>query len=84
MRSWIGRIKPHCSYMSDIITTVKGQAAQFNADEDMMFTLDELIKRVELLMKHELKRYHCLLQIDYPTDRADRAERPGEQPGSDF
>jgi two-component system, NtrC family, sensor histidine kinase HupT/HoxJ len=63
MRDWITKIKPHCSYMSDIISTVKGQAAQFSISGDMSFTLDELVKRVDLLMKHELRRYHCDLKI---------------------
>jgi two-component system sensor histidine kinase HupT/HoxJ len=68
MNEWIDKIKPYCSYMSDIISTVKGQAAQFNATTAMSFTLDELIKRVDLLMKHELKRYHCVLKINYDMD----------------
>ena len=65
MLAWIEKIKPHCAYMSDIITTVKGQAAQFNTSDEMTFTLSELIHRVDLLMKHELKRYHCVLNIHY-------------------
>jgi len=64
MRDWIDKILPHCSYMSDIISTVKGQAAQFNATDEIKFTLSELIHRIELLMKHELKRYHCMLNIN--------------------
>jgi two-component system sensor histidine kinase HupT/HoxJ len=67
MMNWIEKIKPHCTYMNDIITTVKGQAAQFNTTEEMAFTLDELIHRVDLLMKHELKRYHCILNVRYLT-----------------
>lgn len=65
MLAWIDKIRPHCSYMSDIITTVKGQAAQFNTSDEMTFTLNELIHRVDLLMKHELKRYHCILNIHH-------------------
>ncbi|MEA4889063.1 MAG: histidine kinase N-terminal 7TM domain-containing protein [Clostridiaceae bacterium] len=70
MEEWIKKIKPYCSYMSDIISTVKGQAAQFSSSSDMTFTLDELTKRVDLLMKHELNRFHCRLQIIYETDPA--------------
>lgn len=76
MLVWIDKIKPHCTYMSDIITTVKGQAVQFNTTDEMTFTLDELIHRVELLMKHELKRYHCELNIRYLTE--DLYELKGE------
>jgi two-component system, NtrC family, sensor histidine kinase HupT/HoxJ len=68
MLAWIEKIKPHCSYMSDIITTVKGQAAQFNIIGERSFKLEELIKRVDLLMKHELRRYHCDLKISYDAD----------------
>jgi two-component system, NtrC family, sensor histidine kinase HupT/HoxJ len=69
MSAWIVKIKPYCSYMSDIISTVKGQASQFNTSRIMTFTLDELVKRVDLLMKHELKRYHCSLEISYETNQ---------------
>lgn len=68
MNDWIRKIKPYCSYMSDIISTVKGQASQFNTSTIMTFTLNELVKRVDLLMKHELKKYHCSLDITYQTD----------------
>ncbi len=63
MKSWIEKIRPYCAYMSDIISTVKGQASQFSSDNLQTFMLDELIKRVELLMRHELKKYHCVLRI---------------------
>lgn len=69
MKAWTEKIRPHCRYMSDIISTVKGQAAQFSTDTVMTFMLDELIKRVELLMKHELNRYHCSLRIRDHTDQ---------------
>lgn len=72
MMSWLDRIKPYCSYMSDVISAVKGQAVQMNASITSKFTVDELIKRVELLMKHELKKFHCVLdivsQIDMTTE----------------
>ncbi len=69
MKVWVNKIRPHCTYMSDIITTVKGQASQFSAETHMRFSLDELIKRVELLMNHELKRFHCELKINYEKDQ---------------
>ncbi|HHW30099.1 MAG TPA: hypothetical protein GXX20_00245 [Clostridiaceae bacterium] len=68
MMSWLEKMKPHCSYMSDIISTVKGQAMQIESDFPESFTLDEVVKRVELLMKHELKRYHCNLNINFQVD----------------
>jgi signal transduction histidine kinase len=50
--------------MSDIITTVKGQAVQLTASTTDSFTLQELVKRVEILMNHELKRYSCKLKVN--------------------
>ena len=41
--------------MSDIITAVKGQAVTLSETDDISFDIDELIKRVDILMKHELK-----------------------------
>lgn len=69
MKQWIEKIKPHCSYMSDIISTVKGQASQFSSGANMTFTLGELIKRVQLMMLHELRRYHCVLHVQYDEQR---------------
>jgi len=69
MSQWLEKMRPHCSYMSEIISTVKGQAVQFSTSSMLTFTLDELIKRVDLLMRHELKRFHCRLNIRFETDR---------------
>ena len=43
MNGWIEKIKTHLSYMSDVITAIKG------------FTIQELINYIDILMKHELK-----------------------------
>lgn len=55
MSEWIEKLKTHTSYMSDIITAVKGQAVTLNENEEDSFTINELVKRVNILMKHELK-----------------------------
>ncbi|MCX7774431.1 MAG: ATP-binding protein [Clostridia bacterium] len=72
MNTWLDKIKPYCSYMSDIIDTVKGQAVQFNKNSTLSFTVNELIKRIELLMKYELIRYNCKLNtrinVNYHTE----------------
>ncbi len=62
MRSWLDKIRPYCTYMSDIIDTVKGQAMQFNTNSLLRFTVGELVKRIELLMKFELIRYNCTMK----------------------
>lgn len=68
MKEWLQKIKPHCSYMSDIITTVKGQTVQLSNSTTNYFTVGELIKRVDILMKHELKKYNCKISLDSHVD----------------
>lgn len=55
MDTWIEKIRTHLSYMSDIITAVKGQAVNFSDNTFNGFTVDEFVKYVDILMKHELK-----------------------------
>ena len=45
MLDWVTKIKAHTSYMSDIITAVKGQASQLSASEYENFTLCRPLKR---------------------------------------
>lgn len=64
MEAWISKIRAHLEYMSDIITTVKGQAvASLSTDDSEEFTISELVKRVNILMKHELKNAYIYLNI---------------------
>lgn len=55
MNEWIEKIKTHTSYMSDVITAVKGQAVAFSDSNSDTFTISELLTHVDVLMKHELK-----------------------------
>ena len=55
MNSWIEKIQTHVSYMSDVITAVKGQAVAFTEATSDSFTLKELLTYIDVLMKHELK-----------------------------
>lgn len=55
MDEWIEKIRTHLAYMSDIITAVKGQAVAFSDNMFNGFTVGELVKHVDILMKHELK-----------------------------
>lgn len=68
MESWIPKIRAHIEYMSDIITTVKGQAVALSNEEDVSFTINELVKRVNILMKHELKNAYIYLNVLMKTD----------------
>ncbi|MCI8482442.1 MAG: PAS domain S-box protein [Clostridia bacterium] len=66
MNQWIEKIKTHTSYMSDIITAVKGQAVTLSEDEQDNFTVEELIKRINILMRHELK--NALIELNVHND----------------
>ena len=69
MEEWILKIRAHLEYMSDIITTVKGQAvASLSSDDTEEFTINELIKRVNILMKHELKNAYIYMNVVMKTD----------------
>lgn len=55
MDEWIVKIRNYTEYMSDIITAVKGQAVNFADEQQQDFTVGELVKHVNILMRHELK-----------------------------
>ena len=55
MNTWIDKIQTHISYMSDVITAVKGQAVAFTAATNDSFTLKELLTYIDVLMKKKKK-----------------------------
>lgn len=61
MNGWLARIRECCAYMSDIITTVKGMAANLSTSSEGEFTMDEVFKRVEMFLKGKLARNNCRL-----------------------
>ncbi len=66
MLDWITKIKTHTSYMSDIITAVKGQASQLATTDYSTFSVYDLIKKVDILVKHEIKK--ALLTLETTID----------------
>lgn len=68
MNNWISKIKTYTEYMSDVITAVKGQAVTLSSEENTSFSIDELIKRVNILMKHELKNALIDLNLNLQVD----------------
>ena len=68
MQNWIPKIRTYTEYMSDIITTVKGQAVALTNEQDVAFTVSELVKRVNILMKHELKNAYINFKVIMKTD----------------
>lgn len=69
IRGWFDKIRESSAYMSDIITTIKGQASNVGTFENSVFTLDELVKRTTLLMRHELQSSGCTLVSECNTRR---------------
>lgn len=68
MSTWISKIKTHTEYMSDVITAVKGQAVTLTNEDDISFNINELLKRVNILMKHELKNAIVYLNVAMKTN----------------
>ena len=68
MSKWIVKIKEYTEYMSDVITAVKGQAVAMSNEDDITFTVGELVKRVNILMKHELKNAIISLNVSSTVD----------------
>ena len=63
MRDWMQKVKDSTAYMSDIITAIKGQAVTISTDSKITFTIDEMLKRSMLLMRHELLNSGCTLKV---------------------
>lgn len=61
MSGWLSKIKEGCAYMSDIITTVKGMATNLSTDLEGEFTMEEVIKRVQMFLKGKLVKNGCSL-----------------------
>lgn len=69
MYDWVSKIKSYSEYMSDVITAVKGQAVTLSENQSTSFDIDELVKRVNILMKHELKNALITLNIKINIDK---------------
>lgn len=63
MNSWVEKIRTYAEYMSDVITAVKGQAVNFASTNNIHFYMDELLKNINILMKHELKNALVTLNV---------------------
>jgi len=68
MKEEVGSIQNQISYISEIITTVKEQTTKYEDDYQETFTIDELVRRIRILMQHELIRNNCELIDDIQTD----------------
>ncbi len=63
MHGWNQRIREACAYMSDIITTVKEQASSMEAEYNVPFKFEDVVRRTEMLLRHELLQTNC--KVDY-------------------
>ncbi len=67
---WQNRISEYLIYMSDVITTVKGQVKEFEQIDEDKFSIKELINKIKLFMSYEFKKNNCTLveKIDISYD----------------
>ena len=70
MQDWIDKTKSYTEYMSDIITAVKGQAVTLSEEQSVTFDIEELLKRVNILMRHELKNALVILNFKINVDKS--------------
>lgn len=63
MKSWNDKIKMYLEYMTEVINTAKGQAVSMNASSVDEFTIEELVARVQILMKQQLMHRGCNLKL---------------------
>lgn len=68
---WQNRISEYLIYMSDVITTVKGQVKEFEQIDEDEFSIKEVINKIKLFMSYELKKNNCTLieNIDISCDQ---------------
>lgn len=64
MTVWLQKIKTQLSYMSEVITTVKGQAVSLSGDDTVEFNVSELFSHTNILMKHELQSALVTLELE--------------------
>lgn len=68
MESWLSEMGPYCQYMEDVLTTVKGQIIPERTALTSVFSLEELLKRVEVLMHYALTTSGCSLRYHIQAD----------------
>ena len=70
INDWQNRISEYLIYMSDVITTVKGQVKEFEQIDEDKFSIEEVINKIKLFMSFEFKKNNCTLveKIDISYD----------------
>jgi signal transduction histidine kinase len=70
MRVWTDKISGYLSYMTDIITAIQMQTAGNSNNSSDCFSIKELIKYINILMKYELKQNLIDLRINTEIDES--------------
>ena len=68
MYGWTDKIQGYLSYMTDIITAIQMQTSAGYGKATDTFTIKELIKYINILMKYELKQNLITLEINTKID----------------
>lgn len=74
MSEYTSKIRQYLEYMSDIITTVKSQAIADDNTGLNYFTINDLLKRIDILMKHELSHSYTNLVLSVDVDPSTKIE----------
>lgn len=69
MNEWNDKIKVYLEYMTEIINAAKGQAVSMNASMVTEFTIEELVARVQILMREQLMHRGCQLNLHTDIDK---------------
>lgn len=69
MQTWNEKIRTYLEYMTEVINAAKGQAVSMNASSVNNFSLEELVARVQILMKQQLIHRGCNLELTIEADR---------------
>ena len=70
MREWIGKLKPYCSYMSDVISTVKDHSVLNETSSNTAFSVEELFKRVKILSRDAASSKNCRVNFHGDANQA--------------
>lgn len=75
MYGWTEKISGYLSYMTDIITAIQMQTSAGYGNSDDSFTIKDLIKYINILMKYELK--HNLINLETKIEIAEETQIKG-------
>lgn len=68
INDWENRIKEYLIYMSDVLTTVKGQVTEYSQISEESFSIKEAIDKITILMAFEFKKNNCIFITELSID----------------